>query len=84
MPIGEAVGELFLRVIWEGILRFICYMTGVVLIAVFTFGQFGVREMGSRRKPSRKKKHRREISDDVATIVGLLFWVSAIVIAIVF
>lgn len=87
MPLDEIVGgvlRLFLWVIWELILETICYATGKALIWTFTLGRFTTSQRKSRfgRKKGRPyiASKSRSVDSDLATLIGLLFWIGLVVL----
>jgi hypothetical protein len=85
MP-ASALAEFILWPIFELIMYVVGYLTGYVVVPVFTLGRYRVAPFVSRR-PNRYGKGRKRsllsqvnvISDEAAMYIGLVFW--AVVIA---
>ena len=59
MPLGEFIGEFFLRAFFESVLYGLIYWIGYALLKVFTFGQMQWAPMGSLVKTKSKKRSRK-------------------------
>lgn len=74
MPAQEMVGGIFrflFQLIWEALLYGFFYLTGAVLIPVFSLGNFVA---DSRRSTKRRSSSRREVDPDLVCAIGVLFW----------
>ncbi len=80
---GSALAELILWPILELILYVAGYLTGYVVVPIVTLGRYqvepfvvqGRKRYGKSRKYSFARKA-NVVSDDAATLIGLLFWVA--------
>lgn len=91
MPL-EAVGAFILRPVLELLLEVFGYLTGRVVVPLFTFGLFRVERLAEDRKqrrarrrsgrgagPAEPAEQARVLGADWGTLVGLLFWALVIV-----
>lgn len=85
MPIS-AIAEVIQQPVFEAILHVFGYLTGFVVVPVFSLGMFQVERIAEkeRRRGSPEPKDTRSdsnvprvISADAATCCGLFFWVFA-------
>jgi hypothetical protein len=89
MPIGDLIGEILLRGIFEIILYTVFYYTGAVVIWIFTLGQLRIAPLSSIETTNRGKNrwndwsiwlHRpfqeRLLKAECVIFVGLLFWIA--------
>ena len=86
MPLSP-IAELLLRPIFEFVVAGVWYLTGVVVVQVFTFGAYGVEDLG---KPPRRRTRKqrapeslppRTVSGEVAMFIGMVTWVAIVAAA---
>jgi hypothetical protein len=80
MPLS-AIGEFFLQPLFEIIFQVLGYLTGRIVVPVFSFGLVRVERIVEKIKhrPSLKNvrvesDRSRVISADAGTFLGILFW----------
>ena len=82
--IVEGIFRFFGRILFELILESFCYGTGRALIWTFTFGRVTPGPPKSRLKRDSRKwnasRSNREVDAELATLIGLLFWVGLVVL----
>ena len=89
MPIGEFIGEVLLRGVFEIIFYTLSYYTGAIVLWILTFGQICLAPLTSIDSTNRKKNrwtdwsiwlHRpmqgRALKAECTCLVGLLAWVA--------
>ena len=80
MPLS-ALAEIILQPVFEIILHVFGYMTGYIVVPLFSFGTLQVERIVEKERPRPRLKNMRSdkdeprmISADAATCFGLLFW----------
>ncbi len=89
MPIGEFIGEVILRGIFEIIFYTLAYYTGAPVLWILTFGRIRLAPLTSIDSTNRKKNrwtdwsiwlHRKgqkkALKADYTCVVGMLVWVA--------
>ncbi|BBB62216.1 hypothetical protein UNDKW_3943 [Undibacterium sp. KW1] len=84
----ESILEAIFRFLFEAVFQFILYGTGWVLIPALTLGLVHSEDFNSKAAPGRSYYWRDRkgivLSTDMTMLVGLLFWVSVVVAAVIY
>ena len=90
MPLS-AIAEAILQPVFEAAGHVLGYLTGSVVVPVFTFGAYRVEKVVApykfRSPPNSKDTHAaskfpRFISADAGTVFGLIFWAGALAVGL--
>ena len=90
MPLS-AIAEAILQPVFEAAGHVLGYLTGCVVVPVFTLGAYRVERVEAHHKsqslPNSKDTHAaskfpRFISADAGTAFGLVFWVGALAVGL--
>ena len=90
MPLS-AVGEFFLQPLFELIFQVLGYLTGRVVVPLFSFGIVRVERIigKTKHRPSLRNariesEQHRVISADAGTFFGILFWCLVAIVVFLF
>ena len=90
MPVGEAIGEMILRPIFEIVCYGLFYWTGFVVLKIVTMGTIRLAPFSTIQEKNRSKKKRyqidwsiwlhrpmqgRSLKAEYTCLVGILVWV---------
>ena len=81
MPVGDLIEGVVKELLEAGV-EGICYKTGRIAVPVFSLGQIHVEPYlaaGKTKRFQKKQKSRINISPQVGTLFGGLFWLLLIV-----
>jgi hypothetical protein len=89
MPLGEIIGEVLYRGLFEIIFCTIAYYTGALVLGVLTLGQLKLAPLDTIEQTNKKKNRWNDWSiwlyrpmqarvwkADIVCLVGLIFWIS--------
>ena len=94
MPLGELIGEVFIRLIGEFIIHGIAYWTGYLLLKSLSLGRIQVAPLLTIEEKNRNRKRRKQIDWSIwlhrpmqgralkaefTCIIGALAWMGAAV-----
>ena len=86
MP-ASILTELIIKPFFEVVVYGSLYLTGLIIIPIFTFGKFTVEQLAAPRH--RKARPRNDqspvltpgvVSADAAAFFGMLFWLAVIIV----
>lgn len=84
----ESILEAIFRFLFEAVFQFLLYGTGCVLIPALTLGLARGEDFNSKAAPGRSYYWRDRkgivLCTDMTMLVGLLFWVSVAVAAVIY
>lgn len=92
MPLGELIGEVFIRLIGEFIIYGISYWTGYLLLKLLSLGRIQIAPLLTIEEKNRNKKRRqktdwsiwlhrpmqgRALKAEFTCLIGILAWAGA-------